>query len=154
TLQVNAKGEALISYARRDGTVRHVLVWGAVDATPPDSEGPQAHFHYDYAGGWGKYHDGHYWERFTNACKPYNGPGLAYFVTGCDAPDGSYWTLQTWQRSLPLFGFAAWLPSQTAWEIDVSHWTPARGLASLEVYVHRTYQSQYQGVFGRATYDG
>jgi hypothetical protein len=154
TLQVNTTGEALLSYTRQDGVVRHVLVWGAVDATAPDSEAPQAHFQYDYAGGWGKYHDGTYWQTFVNACKRYTGPALAYFVTGCDAPDGSYWTLQTWQRALPLLGFDPWLPSQTAWEIDISHWTGARGLASLDVYVHRTYQYAYQGLFGQASYDG
>ena len=31
TLQVNARGEALVSYTRADGRKRHVLVWGAVD---------------------------------------------------------------------------------------------------------------------------
>ena len=34
TLAVNAKGEALVSYTRSNGTPRHVLVWGAVNALP------------------------------------------------------------------------------------------------------------------------
>src|SRR4051812_29637841 len=32
SLAVNAKGEALVTYRRSDGKVRHVLVWGAVNS--------------------------------------------------------------------------------------------------------------------------
>ena len=34
TLQVNARGEALLTYTAH-GQVRHVLAWGAVNALPP-----------------------------------------------------------------------------------------------------------------------
>jgi hypothetical protein len=154
TLQVNAKGEALVTYKRQDGVVRHVLVWGAVDAVRPDAEmgQVQVRFKYDYSGGWGKYRRATYWQTFVNACKPYTGPSLEFFVVGCDAPDGSYWALQSWQRGLPLLGFDPWLPSQTAFELEVSHWT--KPLPVLDVYVHRTYSNQYQGLFGRLTWQG
>ncbi|MEA2443375.1 MAG: hypothetical protein QOJ12_667, partial [Thermoleophilales bacterium] len=35
-LAVNAKGEALLTY-RAAGKLKHILVWGAVDARHPDS---------------------------------------------------------------------------------------------------------------------
>jgi hypothetical protein len=154
TLQVNAKGEALVTYKRTDGSVRHVLVWGAVDAVVPDAETsePQVRFKWDYAGGWGKYHDAGYWQGFKDACRPYTGPALAYFVAACDAPDGSHWALQSWQRNLPLLGFEPWLPGQAASELEISHWT--KPLAVLDVYVHRTYQNTYQGLFGRLLWEG
>ena len=81
SLKVNAKGEALVTYRRRDGKVRHVLVWGALNAVPPsDQSVRQVRFSYDYAGGWGKYRKASYWKTFRNACTPYDGPPLVYFV--------------------------------------------------------------------------
>ena len=56
TLAVNTKGEALLTYVRATGTVRHVLAYGAINAIAPgDPAVPQIRFKYDYAGGWGKY---------------------------------------------------------------------------------------------------
>lgn len=153
TLQVNAKGEALVTYTRRDGSVRHVLLWGAVNGNPSPAPGvPQVRFRKDYAGGWGKYRDAGYWRRFRNACRPYDGPALPYLVAACTAPDGSYWALQSWQRGLPLLGFDAWKPSQLDVETHVSHWTGP--LPALELYAHWTYGGAFQGVFGRLTYLG
>ena len=55
SLAVNSKGEALVTYQRSDGKVRHLLAWGAVNANAPtDQAVPQVHFKYDYSGGWGK----------------------------------------------------------------------------------------------------
>ena len=74
TLKVNAKNRAVVSY-RAKGIVRHVLVWGAINAKPPDPAHPdsQVKFHVDYSGGtaspWG---DG-YWRRVKNACTPLEG---------------------------------------------------------------------------------
>jgi hypothetical protein len=99
TLQVNAHGEALISY-RADGKLRHVLAWGAVNAIAPTRSRPQVAFKLDYAGGWGKYHSA-YWRSFDGSCDSYDGPPLAWKVAACTAPDGSYWALQAWQRMLP-----------------------------------------------------
>jgi hypothetical protein len=152
TLQVNGKGEALVTYTRANGTVRHVLIWGAINALPPTSGLPQTRFRFDYAGGWGKYRRPGYWKTFTNRCRPYDGPQLADFVAGCRAPDGSYWALQSWQRRLPLLGFAPWIPEQTAYELNVSHWTGP--LAQLSVGVHWTYGHSAIGIFGQLTYGG
>jgi hypothetical protein len=152
SLQVNAKGEALISYRRSNGTMRRVLAWGAINALPPSEEVPQVRFRWDYAGGWGKYREGKYWTRFKNRCLPYDGPQLPMFVAGCKAPDGSYWAIQAWQRRLPLLGFDPWLPEHTNWELHLSHWSGE--LPVLEVYPNWTYDGRWQGLFGRYTYLG
>jgi hypothetical protein len=120
TLQVNAHGEALISY-RADGKLRHVLAWGAVNAIAPTRSRPQVAFKLDYAGGWGKYHSA-YWRSFDGSCDSYDGPPLAWKVAACTAPDGSYWALQAWQRMLPNYGLRP-TAAQAAWELRLSHWT-------------------------------
>src|ERR671930_223073 len=102
-LAVNRKGEAMITY-RVAGRLRRVLVWGGINARFPSPDARQIRLKKDYAGGWGKYRR-LYWQGFYNACRPYDGPKLVWFVTGCKAPDGSYWALQSWQTPLPDFGY-------------------------------------------------
>jgi hypothetical protein len=148
-LAVNTKGEALLTYRRASGSVRRVLAWGAVNARAPTADQPQIRFRFDYAGGWGKYRRP-YWKSFRNACRAYDGPHLPYLVTACKAPDGSYWAVQSWQRGLPLLGFAPWKASQTAWEFHLSHWTGP--LPVFEVHVNWTYGGSAVGVFGRLMY--
>jgi hypothetical protein len=154
SLKVNAKGEALVTYTRLDHKTLHVLVWGGVDANTPNPTVPQIRFKYDYAGGWGKYHNGQYWKTFKNVCKAYTGPALVYAVPGtaCDAPDGSHWVLQSWQRALPLLGFDPWLPKQTEFETHISHWTD--DIATLQVSPNWTYNGSAVGLFGRFMYAG
>ena len=153
SLAVNAKGEAVVSYARSNGQLRHVLAWGAINANAPvDPSVRQVRFKWDYAGGWGTYRNASYWKRVKNACAPYDGPELPYLVAACKAPDGTYWALQSWQRGLPLLGFDPWKPSQTAYELHLSHWSG--DLPKLEVYAHWTYGGSWQGLFGRLTYGG
>jgi hypothetical protein len=151
TLQVDAKGEALVSYRTQAGALRHVLAWGAENAVPPDPNVPQQVFQLDYAGGWGKYRRS-VAVGFRDACRPYSGPALVYLVTACDAPDGSYWAIQSWQRVLPLRGVAPFAPGQGDWELHLSHW--AGDLATLQVSPHWTYGATLQGLFGRLLYDG
>jgi hypothetical protein len=152
SLEVNGKGEALVTYRRSNGTMRRVLAWGAINARTPSADAPQVRFRWDYAGGWGKYRNGTYWTRFKNLCRPYDGPTLAMFVAGCKAPDGSYWALQAWQRRLPLLGFDPWLPQHTNWELHLSHWSGE--LPVLEVHPNWTYGGKWQGLFGRYSYLG
>ncbi len=153
TLAVNTKGEALLTYVRASGTVRHVIAYGAINANAPvDPKVPQVRFKWDYAGGWGKYRNAGYWKTFRNGCQPYDGPALPYFVAGCKASDGTYWAIQSWQRLLPLLGFDAWKSEQLAFETHLSHWSGP--LLQLEAYAHWTYGGQWQGVFGRLTYLG
>jgi len=152
TLAVNGRGEALLGYLREGGAPRHVLVWGAENARPPTPGAPQVRFRWDYAGGWGKYRDAGYWKRFADACRPYDGPPLPALVAACKAPDGSYWAVQSWQRRLPHRGFPPWRPEQSAWSLDVSHWSgePAR----LELYANWAFGGEAQGIFGRLSYRG
>jgi len=152
SLAVNAGGEALVTYARPGGRVRHVLAWGAVDALPPARGVPQASFHFDYAGGWGKYHDAGYWRRFRSVCRPYKGLQLDWLVAACTAPDGTHWALQAWQRLLPHRGYPAWQPEQEARELRISHWSGH--VARLEVWADWAFNGDAHGLFGRLTYRG
>jgi hypothetical protein len=152
SLKVNAKGEALFTYRRADGRLRHVLAWGAINARAPSQELPQVRFRWDYAGGWGKYRKGRYWKSFQDRCQPYDGPALTMLVAACKAPNGTYWTVQAWQRRLPLLGFDPWLPSQSNWELHVAHFSGE--LPKLEVFPNWSYDGHWQSVFGRYTYLG
>ena len=152
SLKVNGKGEALFTYRRADGRLRRVLAWGAINARAPSADVPQVRFRWDYAGGWGKYRNGKYWRTFENRCRPYDGPPLPMLVAACKAPDGTYWTVQAWQRRLPLLGFDPWLPHHTNWELHVAHF--AGELPRLELHPNWTYDGRWQGVFGRYSYLG
>ncbi len=149
-LQINAQGHALLTYQSR-GRLRRVLAWGGLNARPPTRGVPQIRFRLDYSGGWGTYRR-HVWRGFRNACRPYDGPALAWLVTACRAPDGSYWAVQSWQRMLPNLGYVPWLQSQRVWELRLSHW---RGpVAQLEVWLDWVYSRRFHHLFGRLTYLG
>ncbi len=147
-LQVNAKGEALLTY-RAGGETKNVLAWGAVNAIMPTQTREQVKFTLDYAGGWKKYRR-NVATTFQNRCAAYDGPALQWLVTACKAPDGSYWALQSWQRMLPNYGVK---PSaeEAAWELRLSHWTGP--LPVLEVTTNWAYR-RYDHIFGRFTYLG
>ena len=147
-LAVNAKGEALITYTAA-GKAKHVLAWGAVNAIAPTRARPQVDFKLDYAGGWGKYHK-LYWETFGKSCGAYDGPALAWKVSACKAPDGSYWALQAWQRMLPNYGLKA-SPAQAVWELRLSHWTGE--LPVLTISTDWAWH-QWDHLFGTYTYNG
>ena len=123
TLAVNAKGEALVTYTRSSGTARHVLVWGALNALSPTSGQPQVRFKFDYAGGWGKYRKLELLEDVQGRVPPLRRARAPDFVAGCDAPDGSYWALQSWQRIMPVLGFQPFASNQGHYELHISHWT-------------------------------
>jgi hypothetical protein len=152
SLKANARGEALLTYLRANGQLRHVLVWGAINARSPSQDVAQVRFRWDYAGGWGKYRSGRYWKTFTDGCRRYDGPALPMLAAACKAPDGSYWTVQAWQRRLPLLGFDPWLPQQSNWELHIAHFSGE--LPKLELYANWSYGDRWQSVFGRYTYLG
>jgi hypothetical protein len=147
-LAVNGKGEALLSYTS-SGRAKHVLAWGAVNALAPTTSRPQVAFKLDYAGGWGKYHK-NYWQTFGKSCGKYDGPPLAWFVTACKAPDGSYWALQAWQRELPDYGVTP-TAAQSVWELRLSHWKGE--LPVLDITLDWAYR-QFDQLFGTYTYRG
>ena len=154
TLKVNASGVALVEYTTRAGLRRHLLAWGAINGVAHQTDPPaaQARFSFDYSGGWKSRKNARYWQTFKNACKPYDGPVLPYYVAGCKAPDGSYWALQSWQRNLPMRGFEPWTDEQRGFELHVSHWSGP--LPVLEIHQHWTYGASQQGFFGRLLYQG
>lgn len=141
---VNGTGQALLSY-RKDGAMKHVLVWGAVDALPPTVGRPQVKFSLDYSGNFD-------WQHFSNSCTRYDGPQLPYLVAACKAPDGSYWAVQEWPEPLPDLGFTPWLPPQRALWMDVSHWSGP--LPVLTAYADWVYSGTFHALFGRFTYLG
>lgn len=126
---------ALVSY-RSAGRERHAELWGAINARPPNPRVPQVAFHVRYG----------YGADLGGSCLPYTGPPLPLVVAACDAPDGSYWALQSWQRLLPDYGGA-----HAPFELHLSHWSGA--LPQLEVWLDWVYK-RYAHLFGRFTYRG
>lgn len=147
-LQVNAKGQALVSYTS-GGERSNVLVWGAVDALTPTPGKEQVAFEVDYSGGWGTYRKT-IWKTFRNACGAYSGPKLPWLVTACTHPDGSHWALQAWQRMLPNYGLVP-NAKQAVWELRISHWTSE--LPKLEVELNWAYR-RFDHIFGTFTWGG
>ena len=153
SLKVNAKGEALLTYRRADGTLRRVLAWGAINARAPSETTPQVRFRWDYAGGWGKYRNGKYWKGFKNRCAAVRRPGAADARRGVQGAE---------RQLLDGAGVAAADPAprlrsrgshaQTNWELHLSHFSGE--LPKLEAFSNWTYGGRWQGIFGRYTYLG
>jgi hypothetical protein len=68
-LAVSKDGKTALVTFSSGGAVRHVLVWGAVNALPPSETTPQVQFKLDFSGGW-KTKRKLVWKTFGNACKP------------------------------------------------------------------------------------
>jgi hypothetical protein len=151
SLKVNDQGQALLTYTAA-GRLKHVLVWGAIDARHPTAGVAQVKFRVDYSGGWGSFRK-LVWKDFKNVCARYTGPPLAWQTTACTAPDGTYWAVQSWQRPLPDLGFTPWLAAQSAVELRISHWTGSN-IAALEVHSDWVYGGRFEELFGRMTYLG
>ena len=147
-LAVNEKGQALLTY-RAQGKLHRVLAWGAVNAIAPTTARAQVKFRLDYSGGYGTFRRP-VWKTFKNACTAYDGPELKWFVTGCTAPDGSYWAIQSWQRMLPNYGVKP-TPKQAVWELRLSHWTGEPPV--LEVKLNWAYR-RFHHLYGRFTFGG
>jgi hypothetical protein len=149
-IKANAKGEAIVTY-HKGSLVRHVLLWGAINALPPAEGGHQVKFKVDYSGGWGARHT-LYRKSFGGACGRYDGPVLPNVVAACKAQDGSYWAAQSWPQPLPNLGFTPWLPELRANWLEISHWTG--DVAKLETGTNWVYSGRFQALFGRYTYRG
>ena len=138
-LAADASGTALVTF-RSGGRIRRLLASGAVNARAPHPSTPQVRFRLRYSDT----------ARIANTCRPYDGPWLAWFVTGCRAADGSYWALQSWQRLLPGRGKTP-SPRQAAWELRLSHWRGA--LPEFVVKLDWSYR-RYDHLYGWYSYGG
>jgi len=148
-LAVDANGQGMLTYRAR-GKLRHVLAWGGINAVTPTDGRRQVKLKLDYSGGWGTRRR-HVWKTFANACRPYDGPPLQWFVSGCKAPDGSYWALQSWQRMLPNHGVTSAERFARNWELRLSHW---RGeLPVLTIKLDWAYR-RFDHLYGSLTYRG
>ena len=146
-IQVDARGEALVSYTVA-GRRRHVLVWGAVNAVAPSARRKQVAFATEPIGD-AKYRS-EFASKFKNLCLPYDGPAIPWLVAACKANDGSYWALQAWQRQLPDHDAHA-SATQVSHELSVSHWTG--DVSKLEVKIDWGF-GHWERVIGRLTYRG
>lgn len=134
-LAVDGNGRALVTY-RVGSRARAVVAWGAING--------DVRLKLDYSGGRAA--------KAIQGCGQYDGPPLAWLVTACMAPDGSYWALQRWQRMLPNLGYRPWTSIQSAWELHLSHW---RGpLPELDIYLDWVYRGRFHHLFGRYRYLG
>ncbi len=149
SLATNSKGEALVT-AKIGGKVQHILVWGAINARTPKRGAHQVSFKVDYTGGYGKYRNASYWKTFGGGCGAYDGPALAWKVAACKATDGTYWSLQAWQRALPDYGLQP-ARAQSAWELRISHWSGP--IATLDITTDWSYR-KYDQIFGTYSYAG
>jgi hypothetical protein len=91
-----------------------------------------------------------YWQTGGFSCTKYDGPALAWFVTGCKASDGTYWAVQSWQRLLPDYGVTP-SATQSAWEVHLAHWKGA--LPELKIQTDWSWH-KWDHLFGTYTYDG
>jgi hypothetical protein len=146
-LGVNSRGIALLTY-KTGGRTRHVLAWGAVNAVHPEEDRAQVAFRVDYSGGWRSF-GRTVWKGFRNVCKPTR-VDLAWLVTACRAPNGSYWALQRWQRGLRNYGMPA-TGTRDDWELRLSHWTGP--VPQLEVGIGWAYR-RFHSLYGRYTWRG
>jgi len=151
SVKVDSKGHAVVYYTA-GGKRFYPVFWGAVNAREPSRTRDQVAFKRDYSGGYMRLGTP-LWKNIKNVCGPYAGPPLAWYVTGCTAPDGSHWVLQTWQRRLPNLGMSPWRAEQRVWELHLSHFTGEP--ATLEIYADYIYYGGlYHHLFGRLTYQG
>jgi hypothetical protein len=116
-----------------------ISLLGAIDARDPlDRNGDrrpdrtQIKFRKDYSGRS---------MRGGGECRPYRGPKLPYVVSACTAADGSWWTLQRWERLKPNNGGRS-APA----ELWPSHFT--------QVARFKGVQTEGQYVVGRYTFRG
>jgi hypothetical protein len=159
TLKVDQNHVALVTYFAHGHTI-HALVWGAVNALPPDAAHPrgQVKFHVNYAGGRGSSLGTGYWRHVSkhNVCGPYTGPPLFGRVQACTAPGGSDWALQVWQSALRDNGWKPHSSRESAWELRVSHWRGA--LPDLWFKADWVYAGARGGpfdhIYGTLTYQG
>ena len=152
TLKVDENGTALLLY-RKGALQKHVLAWGAVDAS-------SLKFSLDFSGGWGSHRAN--WRKLKNVCTSLDpasaeaglGSAAELTIAACTAPDGTKWAVQLWRRMIPNYG-----GTHGKVEIFLSHWTtttadlPVLGDWSLNG-PDASPSLHYQHMFGRFSFQG
>jgi len=117
--------KALVFY-KRGGQQNILLAWGALNARAHPKcgklHGPMCgprqvdmkHLRLHRSG-----HLAKHILALPDLCKNYDGPALKYWVTGCKAPDNSYWGLQSWVR----LGRVCTRADKGPAELRLSHWS-------------------------------
>jgi len=153
--------KALISF-RSHGQEQYILAWGALNARAHPACGK---LHGRFCGPaqvqmkhLRLHRSGHFAQHIfslRDLCQGYDGPSLRYWVTGCKAPDGSYWGLQSWIRLGPVCTRA----DQGAAELRLSHWSGP--VAKLHLFLdwftphpHVTKPVRFDHIFGWYSYKG
>jgi hypothetical protein len=159
SIKVDRHHVAEVTYFAHGHTM-HVLLWGAVNALPPNPAHPrsQVKFNVNYSGGYGTSFGAGYWKRVArhNVCRPYTGEALWHMVAACTMHDGSHWALQTWQGMLPDNGWPATSSRESAPELFVSHWSgplPQLWFKADWAYAG-TPNGPYDNIYGRLSYRG
>jgi hypothetical protein len=153
--------KALVFY-KRGGQQNIVLAWGALNARAHPKcgklHGPMCGPRQVKMRHLRLHRSGHFAKRILglpNLCKNYDGPKLNYWVTGCKAPDNSYWGAQSWVRLGPVCTRA----DKGSEELRISHWSGP--VAKLHLFLdwftphpHMTNPIRYDHIFGWYSYRG
>jgi hypothetical protein len=153
--------KALVFY-KRGGQENIVLAWGALNARAHPKcgklHGPICGPRQVQMKHLRLHRSGHLAKRILalpDLCKNYDGPVLKYWVTGCKAPDNSYWGAQSWAR----LGAVCTLAGKGPEELRLSHWSGP--VAKLHLFLdwytphpHVTNPIRYDHIFGWYSYKG
>ena len=135
----------------KGSAVKHVLVWGAINAITPREGAHQAKFKLDYSGGWGTKHIV-YWKTSPAAAAATTGPRFRTWwrpASRLTARTGPRRAGRS--RSRTSASRRGRRSSQANW-LEVSHWTGE--IAKLETGSNWVYGGRFEALFGRFTYLG
>src|SRR5262249_56254547 len=106
--KVDSSRVALVTYYAHGRTI-HALLWGAVNALPPNAAHPrsQLKFHVNYAGGFGSALGTGYWRHGSkqHVWGPYTRPPLFGPVKAGPPPGGAKWAVEGWERGVRETGW-------------------------------------------------
>jgi hypothetical protein len=148
---------ALVTYYAQ-GSVHHVLLWGAINGSANPRTGAETKFHVNYSGGYGTTWGGNAWKTLRNErnlCSTTSVPAsqrVPMKVVECEIPaTGQYWALQQWRRLMPNMG--GYPRSPVALELHASHWNTALPVLWLK-WDWATGGGLYDHLYGLMSYRG
>jgi hypothetical protein len=150
---------ALVTYYAQ-GSVHHVLLWGAINGSANPRTGAETKFHVNYSGGYGTTWGGNAWKTLRNErnlCSTTSVPAsqrVPVKVVECEIPaTGQYWALQQWRRLMPNMG--GYPRSPVALELHASHWNTALPVLWLKWdWAAGSGGVRYDHLYGVMSYEG